>query len=159
VRYTNGYELAVDRRFQVADGISLGPVVQVANGFVNAHGKDGGATVTANYDDRIVAAGARLGVKVGNAGTLAQEVYLNALAGRGFSKVAVDRTDASSYGQRLFNNISGDYWASELGAVMPLKSGLGLTFALDASRYRADQSKATGTEDASHIGSDGNLYL
>ena len=159
VRQTNGYAIAVNRRFAIADRVSLGPVVEFSNSFVSLRGKDGTADILATYDNRIFAAGARLGVKVGNEHTLAQEAYLNAVVGRGFSKLAVDRSDVDvSYKQRLFNNISGNYAAAELGAMMPLKNSLGLTVAFNAARYTVDQSQAPGSSDNSEI-IDGNVFL
>ena len=61
VNNTNGYELSIDRRFQIGQGISLGPVLEVANAFVSTRGKNGNAVTSATYDNRFVAAGARLG--------------------------------------------------------------------------------------------------
>src|SRR5687768_2616723 len=91
VRHTSGYALSVERRWALVEGLDLGPRLEVANAFVNTKEDLDGAKRVATYDTRIVAAGVTLRGAVGNAGTLAQAVYLSALAGRGYSKLTLDQ--------------------------------------------------------------------
>lgn len=158
VQHVSGYALSVERHWQLAERVSLGPILEVSNALVNLRAKDGDETTLGTYDNRIFAAGFRLQTPVGNQGTLAQALYLSALAGRGFSKLAVDESTTSTFTQKLYGNIQGDYFAGEAGAWLPMKGSFGLNLAFLGSSYRVDQSESTGTFEGDEQ-RDGQIYL
>jgi hypothetical protein len=148
VRHTSGYTLAVERNWAVGtSGLSVGPRIEVSNGFVNTRNKDAasGVTSVATYDNRIFAAGVRVSQNVGAPHTFAQGIYLTAVAGKAYSKLAIDDTGADSFIQRSYGNISGNFFGSELGGWIPLKDNFGINLAVLGSSYRANQSDATGS--------------
>jgi hypothetical protein len=159
VRHTSGYTLSIERNFAVGGGFTLGPRVEVGNGFVNARASGDGETDVATYDNRIVAGGVRLAHPIGNALTFAQSAYLTAVVGRGYSKLSIDETTDRTYKQSLYGGINGTYLGSELGVWVPLKGSFGLNLAALASSYTADQSEVGGTYQGDEIGADGSLSL
>lgn len=159
VRHTSGYSLSVERNWQLGEQLFIGPRFEVTNTFVNMRGEQGDATNVSTYDNRIVAAGLRVGQSVGNDHTFAQGAYLTAVYGRGYSKLAVDETTDLTYKQSLYGNISGDYFGGELGGWVPLKGNFGLNLALVGSVYRANQEDATGTYEGDGVDENGQLYL
>ena len=161
VTSTSGYSLAVARGFKVTDGgLTIGPRVEFSNGFLSAHsGADNGHGLTSTYDNRIFAGGVTISHPLGNAGTFAQGLYLNAMAGKAYSKLTVDDSADRTYLQNLYGNINGNYFAGELGAWIPIKGNFGVNLAFLASSYAADQAGRTGTYDGNKLNPDGSLAL
>lgn len=160
VRHTSGYALSVERRWNLGAGLDIGPRLEVANAFVNTkEDLEGGEKRIATYDTRIVAAGITLRGAVGNSGTLAQAVYLSALAGRGYSKLTLDQSTDRTYMQNLYGKITGDYFSGELGASIPLKGDFGISLAFLGSLYRANQKDAPYSYQGDSVDADGNLSL
>lgn len=161
VRHTSGYTLAVERNWTIGSGgLSVGPRIEASNGFVSTRSKDDttGVTSVATYDNRIFAAGVRVSQSVGAPHTFAQGIYMTAVAGKAYSKLAVDDTGANMYKQRTYGNISGNYFGSELGGWIPLRENFGINLAVMANTYRADQSKVTGSFEG-EIPDEGGLTL
>lgn len=159
VRHTSGYELSVERNFQILPGLAIGPRIELANAFVNVKSSSPGEKDIGTYDNRIVAAGFNLSQAVGNDGTLAQGLYLTGVAGKAFSKLTVDHSTDKTYKQSLYGNINGRYFGGELGAWIPLKGNFGVNLAFLSNIYYADQSAAPGTYDGDEVDSQGNLSL
>lgn len=159
VRHTSGYSLSVERNWQLGESLFIGPRFEVTNSFVNMRAEQAGTTNISTYDNRIVAAGFRVGQAVGNDHTFAQGAYLSAVYGRGYSKLAVDETTERTYLQSLYGNISGDYFGGELGGWVPLKGNFGLNIAVVGSLYRANQAAATGTYQGDQVDDNGQLQL
>jgi hypothetical protein len=159
VRHTSGYVMSLERNFAIGRSFTLGPRVEVGNGFVNARASGDGETDVATYDNRIVAGGVRLARSVGTSRTFAQSAYMTAVVGRGYSKLSIDETTDRTYKQSLYGGINGTYVGTELGAWIPLKGSFGLNLAALASSYTADQSEVGGTYQGDEIGDDGSLSL
>jgi hypothetical protein len=146
VKNVNGYALSVERHWRLSQGLSLGPVLDVSNAFVETKDhKAGQSKMSGTYDNRLFMAGVRLSQAVGNDQTLAQTVYLTLLGGRGYSKLSQTDAAPAATTQTDFGNIRGTAFAGELGAFLPLKGSFGINLAFAASQYKVDQSQATGT--------------
>lgn len=146
VRHTSGYTLAVERHWPVNEsGLSIGPRIEVTNGFVNSKSNEDGIKSIATYDNRFLAAGFRISQSVGTNYTFTQGVYLTGVVGKGYSKLSIDDTSDTTFMQRTYGNISGNFFGSELGGWIPLKGNFGLNLAVLANSYSASQSKVTGT--------------
>lgn len=159
VRHTSGYQVLLQRSFPLGYGFALGPRLEVSNALVNARADADGLTRISTYDNRIFAAGLRLSHPVGNAGTLAQEAYLAAVAGRGFSKLAVDESADENFRQSLYSGITGNYFGGELGALLPVRGNFGIELALMSSVYAAEQAGIGGTWKSDGVNPDGSYGL
>ena len=86
-------------------------------------------------------------------------LMVSAVAGRGYSKLAVDESTDRTYKQNLFGDISGNYFGSEIGGWVPLQGNFGINLAVLSSVYKVDQSNAAGTYEGDEVDADGNLSL
>lgn len=146
VRHTSGYTLAVERHWPVNNlGLSIGPRIEITNGFVNSKFNNDSIKSVATYDNRIFAAGFRISQSVGADYTFAQGVYLTAVAGKGYSKLSIDDTGDTLFMQRTYGNISGNFFGTEVGGWIPLAGNFGLNLAFLANAYQANQRQVTGT--------------
>lgn len=159
VRHTSGYTLSVERPWQVAEMLSMGPRVEVSNAFVNTLAGVQDTTVIGTYDNRIVAAGLTLHLKIGNDQAAVQALYATALAGRGYSKLSVDESTAQSSQHSLYSNMSGNWFGGELGIWLPLRGSFGINVAVISNRYQLDQSQACGTYNGDQVDDTGGLSL
>lgn len=157
---TSGYTLSAARSFALAgSGLMLGPRIEVADGFLSAKANADGHGLTSTYDNRIFAGGFTLSHALGNDHTFAQGIYVNAMAGKAYSKLSVDDATDRTYAQSLYGNINGNYYAGEIGAWVPLHGSFGINLAFLGSTYAADQAARTGTYAGNQLNPDGSLAL
>ncbi len=161
VKNSGGYGITFEREWFLGHdfgNLVVGPRLEAVNSFVNTRAERQGSSFVYNYDNRIIAAGIHLGRFFGSSPdmstpstSLVREIYINAMAGKSYSKLTIDENAERRYVQHYYNGIQGDYFAGELGVMIPIRAGFYCNVAAMNSSYKAHQKDATGTYEESNV--------
>jgi hypothetical protein len=141
VRHSSGFKVAMDRRFFIAPGISVGPRAEVGNGIVSTKLYSADRKILSTYDNRFFTGGIKIGKLYGDA-DLTDEFYLTLLTGFAQTKLEEEESADNTFVQKKYHGIQGQYSIAEIGTKIQVRRNFSLDLAVVGHLYKANQNKA-----------------
>lgn len=160
VTAVSGASVALGRDFELGSaGLRVAPRLEVTNSLIDTKTVRGDTTTLGSYNNTVLAVGGRVSDRFGAFGWVGQRVYGSLMLGRSFSRLSLDTSSRDASTIADYQDITGTYAAAEVGTLLPLRSGFGLTLAAVSGLYVQNQGRASGSFAENRLNSGGQLAL
>ncbi len=160
VTAVSGASVALGRDFEIGSGgLRVAPRLEWSNSVIDTKTVHGDTTTLGSYNNMVLALGGRVSDGFGAFGWAGQRVYGSLMLGRSLSRLSLDTSSRDASTIANYQDITGTYVAAEVGTLLPLRSGFGLTLAAVSGLYVQNQGRASGSFAENRLTSGGQLAL